>query len=88
MGFYPVTPGSDEYAIGTPKFPKATIYVDPNNRTKKFEVIANHVSAINIYIQSATLNGVKMEKPFIHHSDIENGGQLVFEMGPLPKKNW
>ena len=88
LGFYPVTPGSDEYAIGTPKFPKATIYVDPTNREKKFEVVAHHVSATNIYIQSATLNGKKLDKPFIHHSEIESGGQLIFEMGALPKKNW
>ena len=88
LGFYPVTPGSDEYAIGTPKFPKTTLYFDPAHREKKLEIIAHNVSAINFYIQSATLNGKKLDKPFLHHADLINGGQLVFEMGPRPKKNW
>ena len=88
LGFYPVTPGSDEYAIGTPKFPKTTLYFDPEHREKKFEIIANNVSPLNLYIQSVTLNGKKLEKPFLHHADIIGGGQLVFEMGPKPKKDW
>jgi putative alpha-1,2-mannosidase len=88
LGFYPVTPGSDVYAIGTPKFPKMTLYFDPEHRDRKFEIIAHHVSPLNLYIQSATLNGKKLDSPFIHHQDIEAGGQLVFEMGPFPKKNW
>ena len=88
LGFYPVTPGSDVYAIGTPKFPKTTLYFDPEHRGKKFEIIAHNVSPLNLYIQSATLNGKKLDSPFLHHQDIEAGGQLVFEMGPSPKKNW
>ena len=88
LGFYPVTPGSDVYAMGTPKFPKTTLYFDPAHREKKFEIIAHNVSPLNLYIQSASLNGKKLDEPFLHHADIVNGGQLVFEMGPKPKKNW
>ena len=88
LGFYPVTPGSDVYAIGTPKFPQMTLYFDPEHRDKKFEIIAHNVSPLNLYIQSATLNGKKLDSPFLHHEDIVKGGQLVFEMGPSPKKDW
>jgi len=88
LGFYPVTPGTDVYAIGTPQFPKATLYPDPNNRDKKFEIIAHNVSLLNYYVQSVTLNGVKLTEPFLHHADIINGGKLVFEMGPRPNKEW
>ncbi len=88
LGFYPVTPGTDVYAIGTPLFPKSTIYFDTNDRNKKFEIIANHVSPINKYIQSVTLNGKKLEEPFLHHGDIIGGGKIEFEMGPRPNKNW
>ena len=80
--------GNDVYAIGTPLFPKATIYFDPNDRSKKFEVTAENVSAKNIYVQNVYLNGVLLDKPFIHHSDIVNGGTLVFKMGSKPKKDW
>jgi putative alpha-1,2-mannosidase len=88
FGFYPVTPGTDVYALGTPLFHKSTIYFDPNDRSKKFEVRAENVSAKNIYVQSVYLNGVLLDKPFIHHSDIVNGGTLLFKMGSKPRKDW
>jgi predicted alpha-1,2-mannosidase len=86
LGFYPVTPGTDVYAIGTPLFPKATVYFDPTDKTKKFEIIAHHVSRRNKYVQSVTVNGRKLSEPFLHHGDIVSGGQMIFEMGPRPVK--
>ena len=88
LGFYPVTPGTDVYAMGTPLFPKATMYLDPQDRTKKCEIIAHNVSRPNIYVQSVTVNGKKLTEPFLHHGDIKAGGQIVFEMGSKPKKDW
>lgn len=86
LGFYPVTPGTDTYAIGTPLFPKATIYFDPNDKTKKFEVIAHNVSRRNKYVQSITVNGKKIDTPFLRHGDVVSGGQMIFEMGAKPVK--
>jgi predicted alpha-1,2-mannosidase len=86
LGFYPVTPGTDEYAIGTPLFPKATIYFDPQDKRKKFDIIAHHVSRRNKYVQSVTVNGKKLDTPFLHHDDIISGREMIFEMGPRPKK--
>ncbi len=88
LGFYPVTPGTDVYAIGTPLFKKAIIYFNPENREQKFEIVANHASGRNKYIQSAALNGNKLPELFLHHADIVNGGKLEFEMGTKPKKSW
>jgi hypothetical protein len=53
-----------------------------------FEVVANNVSERNVFIQSATLNGKVYKKSFLKHSDIINGGSLIFEMGPSPNKAW
>jgi hypothetical protein len=78
MGFYPVTPGSNIYAIGSPVFPNLKINME-NGKT--FTIKANHVSSENIYIQSATLNGKPYSKSFLKHEDIIKGGELVFEMG-------
>lgn len=86
LGFYPVTPGTDVYAIGTPLFPKATIYFDPKDRSKSFQIIAHNVSKRNIYVQTMKLNGKELTEPFLHHADIVNGGVLEFEMGRKPKK--
>jgi predicted alpha-1,2-mannosidase len=78
LGFYPVTPGSNEYLIGTPTFKKATIHLENG---KKFIIEANKVNAANFYIQSAQLNNKPYQKSFLNHNDIANGGKLVFEMG-------
>lgn len=88
LGFYPVTPGTDVYALGTPLFSKATMYVDPANCNKKIEIVAENVSRRNIYVQSVSINGKVLDKPFIHHADIANGGKLEFKMGSKPRKDW
>lgn len=88
MGFYPVTPGSPVYAIGSPLFEKATIMLDKPYTKGPFTVIAKNQSSKNKYIQSATLNGKPLNEPFIKHTDIANGSTLVFVMGPQPNKKW
>lgn len=85
LGFYPVTPGSDFYAIGTPGFPSARIELE-NGRT--FTITANNLSDENFYIQSCTLNGIPHQTSGIRHHDIMSGGELVFTMGPDPNSNW
>jgi predicted alpha-1,2-mannosidase len=88
MGFYPVCPGAPYYAIGSPTFEKVVIHLGPYWDNKSFTVIAKNNSPENKYIQSATLNGKPLNKPWIEHSDIVNGGTLIFEMGPEPDKTW
>jgi predicted alpha-1,2-mannosidase len=82
LGIYSVCPGTDEYAIGSPVFKKATITLENKN---KFTVEAVNNSKENVYIQSATLNGKPYSKNFIKHADIMNGGILRFEMGSQPQ---
>lgn len=85
MGFYPITPGKPLYTIGSPVFSKVSIKLE-NGKT--FSMIANHNSARNKYIQSATFNGKNLDKPFFTHDQLINGGQLVLEMGDRPNKTW
>ena len=84
LGFYPVTPGHDYYAIGSPIFEEAKINLE-NNKT--FIIKAQNVSDKNIYIQSAKLNGENYNKSFLKHKDIINGGEIVFMMGDN-ESNW
>lgn len=89
MGFYPVSPVDGVYVIGSPLFDKVTIQLDSRYyRGRAFTVITRNNSPVNIYIQSAKLNGEPLDKPWFRHSDIANGGELVFEMGPTPNRNW
>lgn len=85
LGFYPVTPGTNTYVIGTPLFSKSVVNV---GNGKKFTVIANNISKTNYYIQSAKLNGLPYSKSFITNDDIIKGGELVFEMGSKPSEKW
>jgi putative alpha-1,2-mannosidase len=85
MGFFPVTPGSGEYAIGSPFFESIRIQLSDG---KTFSVVARNCSRKNKYIQSARLNGQPLNKPFISHTDIVQGGKLVLVMGERPNKEW
>ncbi|WP_252178022.1 GH92 family glycosyl hydrolase [Endozoicomonas sp. 4G] len=85
MGFYPVNPANSVYAIGKPIFPELTLNLPDN---KSFTVIAENVSDENIYIQSATLNGEVLDRSWISHEEIMNGGELKFVMYNEPNKNW
>ena len=88
MGFYPVCPGRSVYIIGSPIFDKVTIHLPEYWGEKDFVIIARDNSKKNKYIQSATLNGQPLNRPWIAHSEIVDGGTLVFEMGPEPNKEW
>jgi predicted alpha-1,2-mannosidase len=85
MGFYPVTPGSPTYNIGSPVFPYVKINIGEG---KYFEIKANNASDENRYIQSARLNGQPLNQPWFNHSDLAGGGTLELEMGPKANKEW
>jgi predicted alpha-1,2-mannosidase len=81
LGLYSVCPGTDEYVIGSPLFQKAVISLE-NGKTFTVEAVNN--SRENVYIQSATLNGMALPRNFIRYSDINNGGILRLVMGNKP----
>src|SRR6478736_3263591 len=83
LGFYPVAPGSLEYSIGSPLVKKAIIHLENG---KQFEIDVQKQSTSNIYIQKLTLNGKVVTQPVLNHTNILNGGKLVFEMGNKPNK--
>jgi predicted alpha-1,2-mannosidase len=85
MGFYPVCPGSPVYEIGSPIFDKTTVRM---GNGKEFTIVAHHVSARNKYIESATLNGQPLDRPWFRHTDVANGGTLTLEMGDTPNTSW
>jgi predicted alpha-1,2-mannosidase len=84
-GFYPVTPGSSIYAIGSPLFPEVRFNLENGN---SFVITARGVSGTNIYIQSARLNGKTYNRSYLMHEDLMAGGELVFEMGAEPNQTW
>ena len=81
MGFYPVTPGADQYIIGTPLFDKATINLENGNN---FTIKAFDLSDENKYIDYVRLNGSKLKQSYISSKDILSGGILEFFMTDSP----
>jgi predicted alpha-1,2-mannosidase len=84
-GFYPVTPGSQTYVIGSPLFPEVRFNLENG---KLFTIKASNVSDRNVYVQSATLNGKPYNKSFLLHDDLMAGGELVLQMGARPNRRW
>ena len=85
LGFYPVAPGSNQYVIGSPCVKSAVINLENG---KKFHIIVQNLSEKNIYIKGLYLNGNKIERCYITHKEIINGGELKFVMSPTPDKSW
>ncbi len=85
LGFYPVTPGVDQYVIGSPLFKKAKLTLENGN---EFTIVADKNSKKNQYIESTYLNGEKYSNNFIQFDDIQMGGEFIFELNENPNKNW
>jgi predicted alpha-1,2-mannosidase len=84
LGFYPVNPASGQYIFGRPFLQEAQIHL---NNGKTFVIKTKNLTSDSIYIRSVTLNGKSWNKGNINHSDIINGGELVFEMSNSPNKH-
>ena len=85
LGFYPVTPGVNEYVIGSPLFKKATLTLENGN---KFKILASNNSKKNVFIKAASLNGELWNNSFIKYKNIQEGGVLDFDMNDSPNKKW
>jgi predicted alpha-1,2-mannosidase len=83
MGFYPVCPGSDEYILGAPYLPYLKLQL---GNGKTLEIKAPKVSDKNRYVKSLKWNGKEYDKMYIRHADLMDGGEIVFEMSPVPNK--
>ena len=81
LGFYPVTPGTGEYVIGSPLFNKATVTFEDGN-VLVIEAPGN--SRENIYVGEVSLNGSRVEVNYINHKQLQSGGKLIFAMRPDP----
>ena len=81
LGFYPVNPAHGVYMLGAPLFDSAIISLPEG---KKFVVEAENLSDKNIYVKKVLLNGTELNRNFITHQEIINGGRLTFEMTASP----
>ena len=77
VGLYQVDPAAGDFHFGSPVVKKAVMNVGDG---KTFTVIAHDNSPENIYIKSATLNGIPLDRTYITYDEIVSGGVLEFFM--------
>ncbi len=80
IGIFP-NAGQNVYLIGSPAYPQTTLHFAGG---KNFMIEARNISAANIYVTSATLNGKPIHRAWLRHSEIVAGGRLVLMMGSAP----
>ena len=85
LGFYPVTPGSNQYILGRPFVRRASLKL-PNG--KRFTVLADGFDDAHPYVGSVTLDGKPLHRTFITHQELMAGGELRFVMRATPNKDW
>src|SRR5690606_23806961 len=83
MVMYPVTPGTDEYVLGSPLFKKIILKLE-NGKT--FTISAANNTSETRYVEEATLNGKAYSKNFLKYNTVMQGGNLNFKMSSEPNK--
>ena len=83
LGLYAVTPGTDQYVLGSPIFRKATITMEDG---KQFVIEAKDNSKDNVYVDSRSLNGHPISRNYITYSELTSGGTLSLQMSDKPNK--
>ena len=81
MGFYPVTPGSNKFAIGAAQYPELEVRL---GNGEMLSIKAENLSEENKYVQAVYWNGQKLAEPFLDYFDLMKGGGLRFVMGNQP----
>ena len=81
MGFYPVAPGTDQYALGAPLFRKLTLNLENGN---KVVINAPENSAENRYVNEMRVNGHVYDKNYVTYPMLMEGAVIDFDMTDHP----
>lgn len=81
LGFYPVCPGSGQYALGAPYFNKVKIRLEND---KKLTINAKDVSDTDRFVQQYQVNGKVHTLNTIDIATLKNGATVDVTMGNTP----
>ena len=82
VGLYPVA-GSDRYQLGAPLFERAELRL----KDKPLVIVAENYAPDHFYVRKVLLNDTPLDRAWIRHSEIENGGVLRFVMDSEHARN-
>ncbi|HSG68033.1 MAG TPA: GH92 family glycosyl hydrolase, partial [Bacteroidales bacterium] len=77
LGFYPVCPGSDRYVLGSPGLVSAEIILNNGNT---FRIRTENQERDHYIVDRITLNGQPIDRHYILHEEIMEGGELTFHL--------
>lgn len=81
MGFYPVTPGSPYYAVGSPLFDSVQVRLE-NGHLVRIQVQRRSMS--DVFVKRLFIDGKPVEENLITHDQLVNAGNILFEMSAEP----
>ena len=85
LGFYPVCPASDEYAIGTPLFRKAVVHLENGcDLTINAANASGSDEALYPYISKKKVNCTAWTENFLKHKHLASGATIDFTMSAEP----
>ena len=77
------------YELGSPLYPKVVLHLSKDYYGgKTFTIVARNASRANRFIQSARLNGRRLDSWWIPQVEVVRGGKLELELGPQPNEAW
>lgn len=82
LGFYPVTPGSPYYALGSPLFDSVHVNLENGNRIR---MLAKGNSPTAVYVRSLSVDGLAKTDNLMTHQDFVKSKEIVFEMSTTPE---
>lgn len=83
MGFYPVCPGTKQYAMGSPLFQKILVKLE-NGKTIQIEAPNNNKQTR--YVKDVKVNGKSVSRTWLEHDELTKGATIKFQMSSKPNK--
>ena len=82
MGFYPVTPASNVFALGAPQFSRMTIDITSPKTGESHTVTieAKNLSEKNLHVAGVTIDGEAVEGNFITYDQLLHASRITFTM--------
>lgn len=81
MGFYPVCPGTKQYAMGSPLFQKILVKLE-NGKTIQIEAPDNNKQTR--YVKDVKVNGKSVSRTWLEHDELTKGATIKFKMSSKP----
>ncbi|KZO98515.1 glycoside hydrolase family 92 protein [Calocera viscosa TUFC12733] len=89
LGFYPVSPASGEYVVGSPFFERVVLRLpgpragEEGDREREL-IISAPGASWKPYVRELYIDGRRVDRPFVKHSELWSARVVRFEMSEVP----